>query len=205
MRSDTPHPTPTRTCALLLATGSLALLVTGCTGSSTPTPTVTVTAPAPEAATAGTGTGATAATGSAAGTSGDGEDRTTLDLLESYLAARTALVDHKMAWQGGDLDDDPTFRRLRADLATADHQLEASARWLTDDAAVTAGEVQVSAGRAVQIAADLIGGDVTTRTIELDEDDHRITWELELAVGGVEHDVSIDAGTGAVLEHDSDD
>jgi hypothetical protein len=191
-----------RALPLLALGAALAVAVTGCTASSDPAPTITVTAagatdPAP-AATATT----PAPAGAAAGTTTD-----LSTLVAEFVAARDALVAYKTAWTGGDLGSDPEFVTLRTALIGARQRLGTEVDWLDDTAASAAATgLPVSAQQAVQIGTDLVGADATVHDLDLDLDDDRLVWELDLrTASGVEHDLTIDAETGAVLEHDTDD
>ncbi|OUQ81642.1 PepSY domain-containing protein [Flavonifractor sp. An100] len=46
--------------------------------------------------------------------------------------------------------------------------------------------------------------ETTKMKVELDEDDGRLQYEVEFKAGGMEYEYTIDASSGAVLEHESD-
>lgn len=61
----------------------------------------------------------------------------------------------------------------------------------------------IDADEAVQIALKEFSG--TVESVELDEDDHRLIYEVEIEAGDEEAEVEIDAYTGEVLVIDIDD
>ncbi|MEQ3550346.1 PepSY domain-containing protein [Pseudonocardia nematodicida] len=63
----------------------------------------------------------------------------------------------------------------------------------------------VDRARAERIALDAAGGGrVTEIEFERADDDDRDHWEIEVRNGPVEHDLEIDAATGAILDHDTE-
>ena len=61
----------------------------------------------------------------------------------------------------------------------------------------------ISSDEAKTIALKLANGRITE--FELDEDDGRLVYEIEIKTKDVEHEIEIDAYTGKVLEHEIDD
>lgn len=61
----------------------------------------------------------------------------------------------------------------------------------------------ISADKAKSIALGLANGKITD--FDLDEDDGRLKYEIEIEAKGVEHEIEIDAYTGKVLKHEIDD
>lgn len=61
----------------------------------------------------------------------------------------------------------------------------------------------ISAEKAKSIALGLANGKITD--FELDEDDGRLIYKVEIKAKGLEHEIEIDAHTGKVLEHEIDD
>lgn len=196
-----------RTLPLLALGVTLAVAVTGCSTSPDPAPTVTVdagaTGPAPAATTATTPAPATSS--AATGAAGAATDLGTL--VAELIAARDALVAYKTAWTGGDLGSDPEFVALRTALIGARQRLGSEVDRLDDTAASAAVTgLPVSAQQAVQIGTALVGTEAVVEDLDLDLDDDRLVWELSLrTTTGLDHDLTIDAETGEVLEHDVDD
>jgi len=70
-----------------------------------------------------------------------------------------------------------------------------------------AAKVDIGKEKAMAIAlahAGLGEGQVTGLKAEKDKDDGRVEYEVEFRSGGMEYDYTIDAATGAVLEHEKD-
>lgn len=63
---------------------------------------------------------------------------------------------------------------------------------------------QITAGRASDIALGWAGGGRVTE-IEAEREHGRPVWDVELVKDGVEHEVSIDRNTGAILKAERDD
>lgn len=61
----------------------------------------------------------------------------------------------------------------------------------------------IGEARAKSIALSLANGSITD--FELDEDDGRLIYKVEIKAKGLEHEIEIDAHTGKVLEHEIDD
>lgn len=61
----------------------------------------------------------------------------------------------------------------------------------------------IGEARAKSIALSLANGSITD--FELDEDDGRLIYKIEIKAKGLEHEIEIDAHTGKVLEHEIDD
>lgn len=62
---------------------------------------------------------------------------------------------------------------------------------------------KISSKEAKSIALKLADGKI--EDFELDEDDGRLIYEIEIKAKGVEHEIEIDAYTGEVIEHEVDD
>ncbi|MFF2959758.1 PepSY domain-containing protein [Streptomyces sp. NPDC057963] len=75
----------------------------------------------------------------------------------------------------------------------------------TRSSAASGGTARVTVGDAVAAAVGAVPGTVTEA--ELDDEDGRLVWELDVhGSDKVRHDVTVDAGNGAVLgRHTSDD
>ena len=58
---------------------------------------------------------------------------------------------------------------------------------------------------AERIAIERVGGGRITDRTELDDDDRRQVWEVEVTNGTIDHDLDVDAATGEIVEHDIDD
>lgn len=65
----------------------------------------------------------------------------------------------------------------------------------------TAPEVLIN--EAIGIALDAVSGSVTSA--ELDSEDGRVVWEMNVNDGSAEWDLEIDAATGEVVKQDQDD
>src|SRR5699024_8831925 len=61
----------------------------------------------------------------------------------------------------------------------------------------------ISADEAMKIAIEAVGGKVSE--IELDEDDHRYEYEIDVKTNDGEVEMTIDAVTGKILEQELDD
>ncbi|WKA53694.1 PepSY domain-containing protein [Planococcus shixiaomingii] len=61
----------------------------------------------------------------------------------------------------------------------------------------------IASDKAIEAALTVAKGTVTE--VSLDEDDGVISYEIELKDGKTEHEVSVDALDGSILEHESDD
>lgn len=61
----------------------------------------------------------------------------------------------------------------------------------------------ISSDEARSIALRLANGKI--EDFELDDDDGRLIYEIEIKANGAEHEIEIDGHTGKVLEHDIDD
>lgn len=72
-----------------------------------------------------------------------------------------------------------------------------------DDRPVNAEEATVTQAEAEATAVEAAPGEV--RRSHLEWEDGLLVWDVEVLSGGVEHDVQVDATTGAVVEHDADD
>lgn len=72
-----------------------------------------------------------------------------------------------------------------------------------DEASRSSNQKLISEQEAISIAEKLVNG--TMIEIELDEDDNRFIYELELKTSQGEAEVEIDAVTGEVLESELDD
>ncbi|GAA2876859.1 hypothetical protein GCM10010517_38140 [Streptosporangium fragile] len=66
---------------------------------------------------------------------------------------------------------------------------------------VSEADVKVQRDAAIKIAQDKIPGARLVKA-EFDGDEAPASWEIELRQGDVEHDLDIDATTGAILEQD---
>ena len=67
----------------------------------------------------------------------------------------------------------------------------------------TSTEPKISGQQAIEIAKDEVSGTVTE--VELDEDDGRLHWEVEIdGKENREHDLDIAANDGTILSHDID-
>lgn len=64
----------------------------------------------------------------------------------------------------------------------------------------------VDVQRALRISAETAGADEVVPTIDLDFSEHygAWVWTVETLTGGTDHEVEIDADTGAVLDHEQD-
>lgn len=71
----------------------------------------------------------------------------------------------------------------------------------------TAAPTQLPSTQAMQIALDRVPGAQVTdvQKCELDHDDGRLVYEIEIEFGGREYDFEIDAMTGQIIEQDIDD
>lgn len=128
----------------------------------------------------------------------------------------TAPADDPSASQEGEGfgDDAPADDDATADEATDDAptdegagdsgQQEPAAAALPADADLAAEELPISAEQAIEIATETAGGGDLVQ-IEIDHDDGTWEWELELVMDGTQHELDIDATTGEVTEHQTDD
>ncbi|MER1999387.1 MAG: PepSY domain-containing protein [Lysinibacillus sp.] len=64
-------------------------------------------------------------------------------------------------------------------------------------------ENQISKAEAIKIANTVATGTVVK--VELDADDSRLSYDIELRDGNIEYDVEIDAHTGQVIEFERDE
>lgn len=179
---------------LVLPAVVLALSLTACTGTSTPTATVTVTEAPRSSASSGDPSAPTATTTTAAESSNA--------QVQSFIDALDAFVAYVRAWPGGDLGDDPQFRQLKSAFVDAKRAINRTDLWLGENSAVTAPGMSISAGQAVTIGQGSVRANATAVDVDLDNDDARLTWEIEFSNGD---DVTIDADTGTVLDVDIDD
>jgi len=85
----------------------------------------------------------------------------------------------------------------------------------TNTAGNSQGAVSISAGNSADIGSDaakavalshagLTEAQVTDLRVEKDRDDGRVEYEVEFRAKGMEYEYTIDAATGAVLEHEKD-
>lgn len=72
-----------------------------------------------------------------------------------------------------------------------------------DDRRYRGGDI-ISVERAIDIAKDRVGGG-RVEDVDLDSDDGRRYYEIEIERRGLEYEVKVDARTGRVLEVDVDD
>ena len=179
---------------LVLPAAVVALTLTACTGTSTPTATVTVTE-APQSTAASDDQSAPTATITAPAESASAQVQSFIDALDAFVA-------YVQAWPGGDLGDDPQFRQLKSAFVDAKRTINRTDLWLGENSAVTAPGMSISAGEAVTIGQGSVRANATPVDVDLDNDDARLTWEIEYSNGD---DVTIDADTGAVLDVDIDD
>lgn len=63
----------------------------------------------------------------------------------------------------------------------------------------------ISAEKAIAIGLKQANGKITKFELELDEDDGRLEYEIEIKLNGVEYEIEIDAYSGKVLNHEIDD
>ena len=80
----------------------------------------------------------------------------------------------------------------------------AASEALPEDADLATEELPISAEQAIDIATETVGGGDLVQ-IEIDHDDRTWERELELVADGTQHELDIDATTGEVTEHDTDD
>ena len=74
------------------------------------------------------------------------------------------------------------------------------ARTSTSTSTSTRSELSVSAASAEEIAVRAAGGGIV-ESVEREVEHGRAVWDVDVLVGGVEHDVDVDAATGTVLRH----
>ena len=74
------------------------------------------------------------------------------------------------------------------------------ARTSTSTSTSTRSELSVSAASAKEIAVRAAGGGIV-ESVEREVGHGRAVWDVDVLVGGVEHDVDVDAATGTVLRH----
>src|SRR5699024_4065961 len=65
-------------------------------------------------------------------------------------------------------------------------------------------ELPISAEKAIEIGREEAGGGDLVQ-IEIDHDRSAWEWELELVLDGTQHELDIDATTGEVTDHETDD
>lgn len=75
---------------------------------------------------------------------------------------------------------------------------------LPADADLATEELPITAEQAIDIATETVGGGDLVQ-IEIDHDDRTWEWELEIVLDGTQHELDIDATTGEVTQHDTDD
>ncbi|MGP9538787.1 PepSY domain-containing protein [Brachybacterium sp. AOP43-C2-M15] len=110
-----------------------------------------------------------------------------------------------------DQDGDDASDRSGSDGAASDQggaeqgeDTAGSTEALPRDADLATEELPITAERAIEIATEEVGGGDLTQ-IEIDHDDDVWEWELELVLDGTQHELDIDATTGEVTEHETDD
>ncbi|WP_394215209.1 PepSY domain-containing protein [Brachybacterium vulturis] len=125
------------------------------------------------------------------GTSQDGGDSGGGDSESGGPAEDDAIADDGAASDGG---------------AEAPEEQEPAADALPADADLAIAELPISAERAVEIATETTGGGDLVQ-VEIDHDDRAGAWEweLELVEDGTQHELDIDATTGEVTEHDTEE
>ncbi|MEV0898247.1 PepSY domain-containing protein [Actinoplanes sp. NPDC049802] len=64
------------------------------------------------------------------------------------------------------------------------------------------GDVTADEARAIALRA-VPGG--TVESVEQETEHGRLVWEVDVLAGGVEHDLDVDATTGEVTRHETDD
>ncbi|GAA0442770.1 hypothetical protein Aca07nite_63730 [Actinoplanes capillaceus] len=102
--------------------------------------------------------------------------------------------------------DDARPRAVASPSATASDSLDPSdspSPSGTVGSAVPAG-TGVTAGEARAIALRAVPGGVI-ESVERETEHGRIVWEIDVIAGGVEHDIDVDAGTGEITRHRTDD
>ncbi|MGO1226208.1 MAG: PepSY domain-containing protein [Brachybacterium sp.] len=114
--------------------------------------------------------------------------------------------DEGAATDDGAADDTSTDDSAASDDggATGSAQQEPAAAALPEDADLATEELPITAERALEIATETVGGGELVQ-IEIDHDDRAWEWELELIADGTQHELDIDATTGEVTAHDTDD
>lgn len=75
---------------------------------------------------------------------------------------------------------------------------------LPADADLATAELPITAEKAVEIGKQEAGGGDLVQ-IEIDHDRSAWEWELELVLDGTQHELDIDATTGEVTQHETDD
>ncbi|MEV7973740.1 PepSY domain-containing protein [Cellulomonas sp. NPDC089187] len=182
-----------RTVATLTAVAALGLL-TACSGTDEPKPTATVTVTAQPEQPA---TQSPQATGDA-----DTSAATSDDAVQAFIDAQTAFIDYKQSWTGGNLGADPEFQRLKQEFIQAKQAINRTDLWLGANSDVTGSGMAIPADEAVRLGQEVVRANATPVEVTLDEDDGRLTWEIEYDNGD---DATIDADTGAVVEFDLND
>lgn len=79
-----------------------------------------------------------------------------------------------------------------------------STEGLPEDADLATEEPPITAERAVEIGTETVGGGDLVQ-IGIDHDDRTWEWELEIVENGTQHELDIDATTGEVSEHETDE
>jgi uncharacterized membrane protein YkoI len=182
MTSPAHRHRPTLIAALLLT------LVAACTPAGDPAA-GTTSDPVP-VGTAGTGTATT-------GTADPGTAAaSTADLVAALTAASDTLEAQIASGDAAAVQD------ARAELVLAAVRLDRAADWLGADADLTTDDLGVSAAQATATARQRVGDGATVEEIDLDVDDLRLTWQIDLLVGPEDVEVEIDARTGALIEVD---
>ncbi|GGN97572.1 hypothetical protein GCM10010112_90030 [Actinoplanes lobatus] len=102
--------------------------------------------------------------------------------------------------------DDGRPRAVASPSATASESVDPSESPSpsgTVNSTVPAG-VGVTAGEARAIALRAVPGGVI-ESVERETEHGRIVWDIDVVVGGVEHDIDVDAATGEITRHRTDD
>ncbi|ATG51447.1 peptidase [Brachybacterium vulturis] len=108
---------------------------------------------------------------------------------------------------GAPAEDDATADGAASDGgAEAPDEQDPAAEALPADADLATAELPITAERAIEIATETTGGGDLVQ-IEIDHDDRAGAWEWEIVLleEGTQHELDIDATTGEVTEHESDE